>query len=75
MKRDAIGADHLDQRVSLRWHDTDGQPTETLGYLREVTEATLVVERRDGEHVEVPRDRITASRVVPGAPPPKRGRS
>ncbi len=71
-RRQRIGEEHIGQRVSLQWRDTDGEPTETLGYLRAVTEEVLEVERRDGDRAQVPRDRILAGRVVPTAPAPRR---
>jgi GNAT superfamily N-acetyltransferase len=61
-----FGPEDRGRRITLRATDpADGQRTvDTVGTLLEWTSDGLVVERRTGERVEVPHERVLAGRVV-----------
>lgn len=63
--------DDVGKRVTVRWRDDDGRPTDVVGWLRAWEGGWLHVERRDGSLARVPDDRLLAGKVVP-TPPPKR---
>lgn len=70
-----ITTSDVGRRVSVRSRLADpGGPrhTDTVGYLRDWSEGTLRIERRDGSVVSVEEATLVAGRVV-GAPPRRRG--
>lgn len=73
-----VGPEHVGRRVTIRHLvDDDGteRPTDVVGHLQRWDDAgRVVVEKRDGTHVELSADRVLASRLLPDAPPPRRGR-
>lgn len=56
------------QRVVVRYRDTDGRPTDALGYLTEVAPDHVNVDTKRG-NVRVPADRMITGKLVP--PPPR----
>lgn len=68
--------EHVGRRMTIRHLvDDDGteRPTDVVGVLRSWSDdGVLVIERRDGETVEVVADAIVASRLVPDPPPRRR---
>ncbi|MGI9016553.1 MAG: hypothetical protein ACR2HR_05505 [Euzebya sp.] len=67
------------RRVSIRARtgEDSGGPrfTDTLGVLLSWDEGTLRVRRRDDRVVEVAEVNMVAGKLLPPAPPPRRGRS
>ncbi len=63
------------QRVSIRrWvedEDRGARPSDVVGHLTSWDDGCLLVERRDGEVVEVYEADILAAKVIPPAPPPR----
>ena len=57
------------QRVSLRRRLPTGEYSDVVGLLESWSGDLLIVRRRTGELVEVPREIIVAGKVVPPAPP------
>lgn len=59
---------HVGQRVTVRHWVEDAErgtvPTDVVGVLTAWEDDVLTIERRDGEVVAVPADRILASRVI-----------
>lgn len=74
------GPDHVGRRATIRHlvEDTDGRsrPTDVVGVIRRWDAGgTVAVERRDGEVVHLHAGAIVASRLLPDAPPRRRGRA
>lgn len=70
-----VTAAHVGRRVTVRHvilEDGRERPTDVVGHLVAADDATWTVRRRSGELVEVPVDRVVASRLLPDAPPPRR---
>jgi N-acetylglutamate synthase len=72
-----ITAADVGQRVTIRWRpaELDGTSlmTDVLGVLEEADDQFFRVRRgRDGQLVEIPRERALAGKVVPPAPPRRR---
>lgn len=66
-------------RVSVRSRippegPTGPSTTDTLGYLLEWTDEALHIRRRDGDVVRIATADLLAGKVLPGPPPPRRGR-
>ena len=68
----SVSAEDVGRRVSLRSRLPDGRFSDVVGVLESWGEKVLTVRRRNGELVELPRDRIVAGKVVPAAPPRRR---
>lgn len=74
--RTEVGPEHVGRRVTIRHRvQEDGRQmvTDVVGHLRAWEDDRLQVERRDGSLVEVDADAIVASRLIPDAPPRRRG--
>lgn len=74
--RTEVGPDHVGRRVTIRHRiEEDGRQvaTDVVGHLRAWEGDRLQVERRDGSLVEVDADAVLASRIIPDAPPRRRG--
>lgn len=74
--RTEVGPEHVGRRVTIRHLvEEEGRQlaTDVVGHLRTWDEGRLRVERRDGSLVEVDADAIVASRIIPDAPPRRRG--
>ncbi|MGW2820535.1 GNAT family N-acetyltransferase [Streptomyces sp. NPDC001443] len=65
------------KRVSVRRlsdpGETGGKFTDTVGVLTSWDDAVVVITRRDGEVVRIPRSALVAGKVVPAAPARRRG--
>jgi N-acetylglutamate synthase len=67
------------QRVTIRWRPaelegTSKWMTDVLGILEDADDQFFKVRRgRDGQLIVIPRERAVAGKVVPPAPPPRRG--
>jgi hypothetical protein len=59
------------QRVSLRRRLPTGEYSDVVGVLESWSDGILLVRRRNGDLVEVPRAIVVAGKVVPPAPTPK----
>lgn len=57
-------------RVTMRYRDADGDPTEAVGHVTGHAEGTVTLDTRRGE-VVVQVSRVEAWRVVPPRPGPK----
>lgn len=73
--RNQLTPDDVGKRVSIRrWvedPDRGARPSDVLGYLRSWEERVLVVERKDGERVDVYEADIMAAKVIPPPPEPR----
>lgn len=75
--RTEVGPEHVGRRVTIRHLvEEDGRQvaTDVVGHLRAWEGGRLRVERRGGSLVEVDAAAIVASRLIPDAPPRRRGR-
>ncbi|OLT25581.1 hypothetical protein BJF83_05310 [Nocardiopsis sp. CNR-923] len=68
-----IGHADVGKRVSVRIRLPDGGFTDIVGVVESWANGVLAVRRRDDSVVEVAESGIAASRVVPPAPPRRRG--
>jgi N-acetylglutamate synthase len=72
-----LSAANIGERVVIRWRPGppgSTQLTDVLGILEEADDESFKVRRtRDGQLVVIPRSRALAGKVVPPAPPPRRG--
>jgi hypothetical protein len=75
-----VTAADVGKRVTIRWRpaELEGSSkwmTDVLGILEEADDQFFKVRRgRDGQLIEIPRERALAGKVVPPAPPPRRPR-
>lgn len=70
-----LTAADVGQRVVIRWlRPGAGQMTDVLGILEQYDGQSFAVRTRDGQLVVIPSTRALAAKVVPPAPPPRRGR-
>lgn len=72
-----VGPDHVGRRVTIRHLGDEGgddRPTDVVGHLRRWDpDGRVTVEKRDGTLVDLRADRVLASRLIPDAPPRRRG--
>jgi hypothetical protein len=72
-----VTAADVGKRVTIRWRpaELEGSSkwmTDVLGILEEADDQFFKVRRgRDGQLIEIPRERALAGKVVPPAPPPR----
>lgn len=77
--RNEVTADHVGARITVRHMVADGDtgrsvPTDVVGELVAADASTWHVQRRSGEVVAVPVERVVASKLLPPAPPRRRRR-